>query len=66
MEGDKQIEESKIKVSDDKNSTINIHGVIAGYALRKVKKDGLMGPPSIKQLDKEWLGKDVIIILIKK
>ena len=65
MEENKQLEESRIKVSDDKNSTINVNGVIAGYTIRKIKKDGLMGPPGIKQLDKEWLGMKAIVILVK-
>jgi hypothetical protein len=66
MEENKKVEESRIKISDDRNSTININGIIAGYTIRKIKKDGLMGPPSIKQLDKEWLGMEAIVILVKK
>jgi len=66
MDENKKVEESRIKISDDRSSIINVNGSIAGYTTRKIKKDGLMGPPGIKQLDKEWLGMDAIIILVKK
>jgi hypothetical protein len=37
------VEESRIKISDDKATTINVNGSIDGYAIREVTKDGLMG-----------------------
>ena len=57
-------EKGIIKVTDEKGNTINMKGRIEAYIVRDVEKDGILGPPAIKNLDKNWFKKKVLLVLI--
>lgn len=53
-------------ITDEKGNTLNIGGSIISHVVRDVEKDGLLGPPCIKNLDKKWYGKKAILLLIEE